>query len=921
MSHSFFRLPVALVVLLSLWMTAVSGSSAPPRPLKRVAHPSTIALEILPRRPSSGKTLNIRSSPDTLTSPTLRHSDTFRLTIRAFGTVYYLHLRPNDHLLHSTARINHYTNGPDGRAVLYRTEPLLRENVRAYWGEVIEPEHTAARLREDAAGVIPRPNGKTEMGWARIIVHHQGDVDLGVAPSFEGAFSVDGIVHHITTKDNYLRNKLHLDPEIAEYVDDGDSGLVIFRDSDLISALEEGEATRLWNPFGEESNPLARTKRPQTCSHDSLAYNTDPQQNPVLRKIPRPAWYDPRNILDGSKSLWDESIVFEKRDDVAGGGSTSDFVNSIGQTAGCSTTQKVVYMGVAADCVYTMKYGSTQNATTQILNNWNMASSLYKTTFNVSLGIIHIDMHDATCPSPPDVTRPWNTDCGNVTLNDRLALFSQWRGTIGDDGTGLWHLMSGCPTGTEVGVAWLGTICQQQASGSGTNIVSGTAVSTQGRTEWEVVAHEIGHNFGAIHDCQDGCALNSTTSCCPMTASSCNANDAFIMSPVTSPSQMQFSACSIGNICSLMQANAANKVNTSCIQDPDPSKQTISLQMCGNGIVEAGEDCDPGIGSSSACCNAATCKFKTGAVCDPSSSPCCTAGCAFAPTTQICRPSMDSKCDTAEMCTGNSSSCPADVFAPNGQSCGDNGLACANGHCTSESQQCQIVGASMSLTTACPRKSDSTCQVSCQDPTNPNQCVLLQSQLIDGSPCGFGGTCSGGNCVPGSILDTAKAWYVDNLQISIPVSVAAGIVALLMLWAFIVFVKRCCCGGRDGPKSPRAAKFKGQRIASWTPAPVSSSPEPLLVQIPESQLAIPASLRAGSDEAYRQAPPMAHTRDRSLAGGARGGGTMNQFPSSNRQNQFGPSGQDQYGQRRGRVAQGGDHDQSNWVDPIAWNGR
>ncbi len=107
-------------------------------------------------------------------------------------------------------------------------------------------------------------------------------------------------------------------------------------------------------------------------------------------------------------------------------------------------------------------------------------------------------MHDATCPSPPDVTRPWNTDCGNVTLNDRLALFSQWRGTIGDDGTGLWHLMSGCPTGTEVGVAWLGTICQQQASGSGTNIVSGTAVSTQGRTEWEVVAHEIGHNFGAI---------------------------------------------------------------------------------------------------------------------------------------------------------------------------------------------------------------------------------------------------------------------------------------------------------------------------------------------------------------------------------------------------------------------------------------
>ena len=58
--------------------------------------------------------------------------------------------------------------------------------------------------------------------------------------------------------------------------------------------------------------------------------------------------------------------------------------------------------------------------------------------------------------------------------------------------------MSGCPTGSEVGIAWLATLCQQTASGSGSSIVSGTAVSTAGRVEWQVVAHEIGHNFGAI---------------------------------------------------------------------------------------------------------------------------------------------------------------------------------------------------------------------------------------------------------------------------------------------------------------------------------------------------------------------------------------------------------------------------------------
>ena len=40
--------------------------------------------------------------------------------------------------------------------------------------------------------------------------------------------------------------------------------------------------------------------------------------------------------------------------------------------------------------------------------------------------------------------------------------------------------------------------CQQTSSGSAPNVVSGTAVSTSGRVEWQVVAHEIGHNFGAI---------------------------------------------------------------------------------------------------------------------------------------------------------------------------------------------------------------------------------------------------------------------------------------------------------------------------------------------------------------------------------------------------------------------------------------
>ena len=103
------------------------------------------------------------------------------------------------------------------------------------------------------------------------------------------------------------------------------------------------------------------------------------------------------------------------------------------------------------------------------------------------------------CPSSAPADTPWNVACSeSITLNNRLSIFSDWRGKKGDDGAGLWHLMSGCPTGSEVGIAWLATLCQQDASGSPGSVVSGTAVSTGGRTEWQVIAHEIGHNFGAI---------------------------------------------------------------------------------------------------------------------------------------------------------------------------------------------------------------------------------------------------------------------------------------------------------------------------------------------------------------------------------------------------------------------------------------
>jgi hypothetical protein len=215
-------------------------------------------------------------------------------------------------------------------------------------------------------------------------------------------------------------------------------------------------------------------------------------------------------------------------------------------------------------------------------------------------------------------------------------------------------------------------------------------------------------------------------------------------------------------------------LNQSCLIDPGANtRPIISLQMCGNGIVEQGEDCDPGTGQSSECCDADTCKFRNGAVCDPANDECCTNSCALASSSRVCRPAISGGCDIEEKCTGDSPKCPPDTFQPNGQSCGPDELACANGQCTSVArksrvharsflssqsflEQCQMVGMSMNLTRACPTRSNRGCQISCQSPRDPTACVILQAQLVDGSPCGYGGTCTQGNCEAGPILDTVK---------------------------------------------------------------------------------------------------------------------------------------------------------------------
>lgn len=85
-------------------------------------------------------------------------------------------------------------------------------------------------------------------------------------------------------------------------------------------------------------------------------------------------------------------------------------------------------------------------------------------------------------------------------------------------------------------------------------------------------------------------------------------------------------------------------------------------------------------------------------------------------------------------------------------------------------EQCQNLGASMNLVDACPQQNDKSCQVSCQDPTSSSKCVVLDSTLVDGSPCGYGGMCYNGTCESGGIVATAEVRSSSNLSCSVSYS-------------------------------------------------------------------------------------------------------------------------------------------------------
>ncbi|KAI5107940.1 disintegrin and metalloproteinase domain-containing protein 8 precursor [Silurus meridionalis] len=187
------------------------------------------------------------------------------------------------------------------------------------------------------------------------------------------------------------------------------------------------------------------------------------------------------------------------------------------------------------------------------------------------------------------------------------------------------------------------------------------------------IAHEMGHNLGMSHD--------ASHCICPKTQAGQNC---VMGDSIGHVFPEHFSSCSKMALETFLQ-----NYDVRCLLNAPNEDDLVGGPVCGNAIVEKGEECDCGTlqECENPCCNATTCQLTEGSQC--AHGECCHQ-CKLKQAGSLCRP-VAHDCDLEEYCTGKLAQCPKDDYKMNGSPCNSNQGYCYNGQCPSHQEHCKIL--------------------------------------------------------------------------------------------------------------------------------------------------------------------------------------------------------------------------------------